>query len=253
MLVKAASSSSWSSPAMRPAAPARELQPTASHRELRSLTPVRELRPAAERELPSGIQECPLHVTTDEALVQAIQAGKGEAAEQLYDYLRPSIEATLYRVLRDRPAEFEDLMQITYERVIRTIADGNFEGRSQLKTWASAIAANIAVDYLRRRSVEQRLFETMAASRVAPHGESGASERQLEARSEVRRVQSVLKRMKPRRAKILILHDMLGHSVPQVAQLMGITGGAARSTLRRARQEFVRRCTATASPRAEEL
>lgn len=212
--------------------------------------------PAPTREFQSGVHVRPhlsYPVTTDEALVRSIQTGKAEAALQLYDHLRAGIEATLYRVLRDRPSEFEDLMQITYERVIRTIADGNFQGRSQLKTWASAIAANIAVDYLRRRGVEQRLFENMAITQAVPHAESTVGERQLEARSEVRRVQGVLKRMKPRRANILVLHDILGHSVPQVAELMGINTGAARSTLRRARQEFLRRFAATAGPRDQTL
>ncbi|HEU5074908.1 MAG TPA: sigma factor, partial [Polyangiaceae bacterium] len=85
----------------------------------------------------------------DQRLVQAIRRGDPVAAAPLYAFLRPDIERTLYRVLRHRPAEFEDLRQVTYERVIRTIAAGNFEGRSQLKTWASAIAANVATDYLR--------------------------------------------------------------------------------------------------------
>jgi DNA-directed RNA polymerase specialized sigma24 family protein len=39
-----------------------------------------------------------------------------------------------------------------------------------------------------------------------------------------------------------VLHDVLGHSVPQVAELLGIKQSAAQSRLRRARQEFIRRC-----------
>src|SRR5690606_34601836 len=143
-------------------------------------------------------------------------------------------------VLRGRPPDFEDLMQVTYERVIRTIADGHFEGRSQLKTWASAIAAHVAVDWLRRQSQERRLFETMDSTLVEPHVSNMLPERQLEARSEVRKIHGILARMKPRRATILVLHDVLGHSVPQVAQLLGIKLSAAQSRLRRARQEFVR-------------
>src|SRR5688572_5444014 len=100
----------------------------------------------------------------DMRLVQAIRRGDAAAAAPLYAFLRPDIERTLYRVLRHRPAEFEDLRQVTYERVIRTIAAGNFEGRSQLKTWASAIAANVATDYLRRRNYELKLFEGLATT-----------------------------------------------------------------------------------------
>ena len=187
---------------------------------------------------------------TDRGLVEAIQAGNSHAAAPLYNSLRPSIEQALHRVLRDRPPEFEDLMQITYERVIRTIAEGNFEGRSQLKTWASAIAAHVAVDWLRRRTQEQRLFEAIDLAAVDPQACNILPERQLEARSEVRKIHGILGRMKPRRATILVLHDVLGYSVPQVSQLLGINISAAQSRLRRARQEFVRRCTTGVSRRS---
>jgi RNA polymerase sigma-70 factor (ECF subfamily) len=184
----------------------------------------------------------------DRGLVEAIRTGDPVAAAPLYRHLRPSIEQALHRVLRDRPPEFDDLMQITFERVIRTIAGGSFEGRSQLKTWASAIAAHVAVDWLRRRTQEQKLFEAMDSASVDPHAYNTLPERQLEARSEVRKVHGILRRMKPRRATILVLHDVLGHSVPQVAELLGIKVSAAQSRLRRARQEFVRRRTSTARP-----
>jgi len=170
----------------------------------------------------------------------------------MYAFLRPGIERSLYRVLRHRPPEFEDLLQVTYERVIRTVAAGNFEGKSQLKTWASAIAANVATDYLRRRHYENLLFEGLGAASADPPPAATSTERklerQLEARSEVRMVQGILRRMKPRYAALLVLHDLLGHSVPHVAELLGMNPAAARSTLRRARQEFVRRHTPTSRP-----
>jgi RNA polymerase sigma-70 factor, ECF subfamily len=192
---------------------------------------------------------CPLGAT-DRGLVEAIQAGNSHAAAPLYDSLRPSIDQALHRVLRGRPPEFEDLMQVTFERVIRTIAEGNFEGRSQLKTWASAIAAHVAVDWLRRRTQEQRLFEAIDLDAVEPQAFNVLLERQLEARSEVRRIHGILGRMKPRRATILVLHDVLGYSAPQVAQFLGINVSTAQSRLRRARQEFLRRWTTSLSRRS---
>jgi RNA polymerase sigma-70 factor (ECF subfamily) len=166
----------------------------------------------------------------------------------VYALLRPGIESTLLRVLRGRPQEFEDLLQTTYERVIRTVAAGAFEERSQLKTWAGAIAAHVATDYLRRKSYETRLFEGLGASSIDPPLATGTPERQLEARSEVRKALGVLSRMKPRYADVLVLHDLLGHSVPQVAERLSMNTSAVRSTLRRARQEFVRRCSYTLRP-----
>ena len=73
-------------------------------------------------------------------------------------------------------------------------------------------------------------------------------ERQMEARSEVGRLHAVLANMDGRQAETVVLHDLFGHSVPQVAERLGINTCAARSTLRRARQEFVKRCSYTLRP-----
>ena len=179
---------------------------------------------------------------SDQRLIDAIQAGDSAAAAPLYSALRASIEGALYRVLRDRPPEFEDLMQVTFERVIKTILTGRFKGRSQLVTWASAIAVHVAIDHMRRRSAEQKLFHTMDSADIDLLVEDPRPERQLEARSEARWIQATLKRMKAHRATTLLLHDGLGYTVPEVAKLLGVGFSAAQSTLGRARHEFFRRC-----------
>jgi len=177
----------------------------------------------------------------DRELVTAIQGGDSSAAAPLYDALRSSIEQALVRVLQDKPAEFEDLMQITYERVIRGIADGKFKGLSQLRTWAYSIAIHVAMDWLRSMAQEKKLLDAVDSLDIPTC--DMVPERQLEARSEVRRIRGVLCRMKRLNAEILVLHDVYDHSVPEVADLLGLNVSAAQSRLRRARQELVRRRT----------
>lgn len=208
----------------------------------------------SEQSSPARVSRDHETITTpaDLRLVEAVRTGDTRAAAPLYAALRPSIERALYRVLRGRPPEFDDLMQTTYERVLSTTAQGQFEGRSQLKTWASSIAAHTAVDHIRRRSHEQKLHSALEWTQVDPLSSSRAPERQLEARSEMLKVQGVLRRMKRRQATMLVMHDALGHSVPEVANLLGMNLSAARSTLRRARLEFARRYTLTSPPAAGE-
>ena len=189
-------------------------------------------------ERPSGLTR------EDSALVDAIRRGDAAAATPLYHRLNRGIEQTISRVLRERPAEFEDLVQVTYERVIRMLAAGKFEGRSQLTTWASAIAAHVAVDWLRRRRYEQNLFQSSDTLAAELQVMTALPERQLEARSEVRMIHGILARMNQRGAAMLLMHDVLGYSVPEVADMLGIQLSAAQSRLRRAREEFVRRYAA---------
>lgn len=180
----------------------------------------------------------------DSSSVESVETWLLAASTRTED-LQRTIEQTLYRVLRRRPSEFEDLAQITYERVIRTVGEGRFEGRAQLATWAGAIAARVAVEWLRRRTREQRLLNALGTTSVAT--QLHFPQHQLEARSEIRRVQAILGRMSSKVATVLVLHDMAGYSVPELAQRLGISPSAAQTRLRRARAEFVKRCTATAS------
>ncbi len=184
----------------------------------------------------------------DQRLVLAIQTGDSAAASPLYDELRPKIEKALRRVLRESPQEMDDLTQITFERVVRGISNGTFEGRSQLGAWASSIAAHVAIDWLRKHTHERRMFSALDYASTDRAGPQGPPDRLLEARVELRRIQEILDGMKPRRANVLFLHDVLGHSVPQIANLLRMNVSGTQSLLRRARREFRRRYLARAQP-----
>lgn len=163
-------------------------------------------------------------------------------ARYLYQRLRPSIEYALLRILRRRHSDIEDLVQVTFERVVRSLTANRFSGQSALSTWAAAIAGYVAIDYLRRSQVESRLFSDapavdtdMATSAV------DFAERRIEARSEMQHLHTVLIKMKPKLAETLVLHDVFGHSAEEVAALCGVSVVAIRSRLFRARRDFVRR------------
>ena len=180
---------------------------------------------------------------TDAELVKAVRNGEASAAGALYDRLRPVIDFALRRVLRGRTEVFEDLVQDTFEQVLRALAADRFEGRSSLTTWAAAIAGHVALDRLRRGFREERVLVPAQGDTVGAVLGPGA-ERRLEARSEVRRLQGVLARMKPELAETLLLHEVLGHELAEVAEIMGVTQSACQSRLFRGRKELLRRVAA---------
>ena len=186
----------------------------------------------------------------DLVLVEAVRAGDPNDAALLYDMLRPTIERALRRVVQGH-SDFEDLVQSSFERVIRSITRGNFEGRSRLATWAYSVAEHVAMDWRRTRNAQQRLAEAIDSRVFPPEPYNALTQRQLEARSELMRVQRVLDGMKRLSALALILHDVHDLPVPEVARLLGLTTSAAESRVRRARRELVRRRTkAVSSPPA---
>src|SRR3954453_11094841 len=82
---------------------------------------------------------------SDEQIVAGLIAGEEWSAEALYDRLQPVVDRALRRVLQSS-ADHDDLVQVVFERVIRTLVERKFAGACSLSTWASAIASNVAVD-----------------------------------------------------------------------------------------------------------
>jgi RNA polymerase sigma factor (sigma-70 family) len=212
---------------------------------LMAVAPLRKPAPIAE---PADVASPP----SDQLLIAAILDGDERAAEVLYDRLRPVIDHALRRVLHGRPTDFEDLVQVTFERIITGLAESRFDGRSRLTTWAAAIAGHVAMDALRRRFREERVFTRVMPTAVTSSASAPqAAERRLEARSEIRRLHGILARMKPHLADTLVLHDVLGHELAEVAEIVGAGLSATQSRLQRARAELLRRAATSVSKRGE--
>lgn len=175
----------------------------------------------------------------DQILLRAILNGDRAAAGALYDLLRAPIDSALRRILHQRGPDFEDHVQVTFERILRSIAEGRFEGRSSLKTWACAIASHVALDALRRKKRDAQRFYELPDQDVLPSG--GHTDRRLESLGEIRRIQGILADMKPQLSETLILHDVLGYKLSEIGALKNSTDSATQSRLQRARKEFRRR------------
>jgi RNA polymerase sigma-70 factor (ECF subfamily) len=183
---------------------------------------------------------------SDEEIVDGIAAGNEWAADALYDRLHPIVDRALRRVLHERTADYDDLVQTTFERIVRTLAERRFVGACSLSTWASAIAGHVGIDALRAAMRDRRLFHRPDSSTadIIELPEPERFERRIEARSEVERIQRILARMKPEHARTLVLHDVLGHELSEIAVLMGVSVAAAQSRLVRGRKELLRRTRA---------
>ncbi len=175
--------------------------------------------------------------------MEGIVRGEEWAADALYDRVHTVVERTLRRLLREQSPDLEDLMQTSFERIILTLAGRRFAGACSLPTWASSIASHVAIDALRARVRDRKLFrrESPSSPELAELAPSTPPERHLEARSEVERLHGILVRMKPDQARALVLHDVLGHDLSEIAVLTGVTVAAAQSRLVRGRKELLRR------------
>jgi RNA polymerase sigma factor (sigma-70 family) len=183
---------------------------------------------------------------SDRAVVAGLLEGEAWAAEELYLRTHLVVERSVRRVLQSVDSDVEDLVQLAFEKIVRSLVEGTFSGDCRLSTWASAIASNIAVDHIRARIRERDLFPTGAVDAPQLAGARSSNiERQLEARAELARLHAVLQRMNEQQAKVIVLHDVLGHELKEIAAIQGVSVAAAQSALVRGRRELVRRAAVT--------
>lgn len=193
---------------------------------------------------------------SDEELIAAILAGNNRVAAALYDRLSGVIDRSLYRVFGRRETDHDDLVQSVFEQVVLTLARGSYAGNCSLKTWAARISSNVGLNALRARRRERKVVDhsadlpgepTLSPQSSTYSSQSVASvdlERQSSARATLQLVMGELSEMNPRRAEALILHDIEGYDLEEIAAMTKISVAAAQSRLVRGRKELLKRLDA---------
>jgi len=181
--------------------------------------------------------------STETELFEGIVRGDERIAVELYHRLLPAIEASVLRVLGRRESDHEDLVQIAFEQLILTLSRQSYAQVCSLKTWASSIAAHVALKALRSRCRQRRVFHpTVVAHEVSERLSSGEDlERRLSSRQHLERVREQLAQLSPSKAEAVLLHDVLGHGLTEVAALMGSSVAAAQTRVSRGRRELAER------------
>jgi RNA polymerase sigma factor (sigma-70 family) len=147
--------------------------------------------------------------------------GRDDSIESFYREHAAAVYGFLVSLCHDRTWA-EDLMQDTFTKA--TLAMGGYRGGSP-RAWLFAIARNVFLDDVRRRRpipVEQIAGEVTEGSDVA----------------EVDAVHRVLAVLPERQRTALVLSDYAGFTAAEVASILGVTPGAARVLIHRARYAF---------------
>jgi RNA polymerase sigma-70 factor (ECF subfamily) len=179
---------------------------------------------------------------SDEKLIAAFENGDRDVAARLYDQLIGVVDATLYRILGARGYDHDDLVQSAFEQIMLTLARRRFARACSLTSWAGTVTTHLALNALRSRTRERKVIDRHQDTSTEPrscHPEADV-ERVAGAREELGRLREHLARLKPEKAETLILHDVLGHELAEVAVLTGVSIPGAQSRLLRARRELQR-------------
>jgi RNA polymerase sigma-70 factor, ECF subfamily len=183
----------------------------------------------------------PAEATDDRELVRRAQAEDKEAFEELIRRHQNRVFAVASRILRKRE-DVEDIAQQAFVKAYFSLK--RFDQRAAFSTWLYKITVNECWDMLRKRKVRPLVYESdlseeqarqVIASEEKLNPVPDISER-LEARQ---RVERLLEGLDDRDRLMLILKEVEGFSIEEVAEVLKLNANTVKVRLFRARRRVV--------------
>jgi RNA polymerase sigma-70 factor (ECF subfamily) len=167
---------------------------------------------------------------TDRFVIERAVRGDERALRQLWTEHSPRVDAVVRRLAGD-PDLAADIAQDVWMQIFRALP--SFRGDAQFATWAHRIAVNRTLNALRRIRRVEKVETLMEDDTVSVEMDS---DRAVLAES----IDQAMQRL-PRGARmIFVLHDVDGYTHEAIAEELGITSGASKSQLFKARAKLRR-------------
>jgi len=147
--------------------------------------------------------------------------------------------ALLYRQMRSLAGprqDLDDLVQAAAERAVKALE--RFEGRSSLSTFTYGIVYRTLIDHQRWYRRFQRRFSLEAPDEADQPSFPRTSETDLRELTRARRLYAALDRLPSEKRAALILHDLEGLDVAEVAAICAANELTVRSRLRDAHKKL---------------
>ena len=174
-----------------------------------------------------------LRTQSDERLVDLVRAGSEPAFEAIVARYRRPLLRYCTRILPEERAE--DVVQQAFVRAYDSMRSR--EAELALRPWLYRIAHNTALNALRDRGLRHEALDESIDGVEQP-------DQALERAQGVRAVLGAVRELPARQRDAIVLREIEGKSYDEIAVELGVTGGAVRQLLNRARHSV--RAAATA-------
>ena len=173
----------------------------------------------------------------DRELVRLSQDGTESAFEELVRRHQQRVFAVVSSILH-RPEDVEDVAQQVFLKAYLGIK--RFDQRAAFSTWLYKIAVNECWDYLRKKKVRPLVYESdLSEEQVSRLDGIASSDRPPEgpnARAEAREVlDRMLAALPEQDRQLLVLKEMEGFSVQELAEILDLNVNTVKVRLFRAR------------------
>jgi len=176
------------------------------------------------------------------ALVRRAQAGDEAAFRDIVERYQSKVFSIIHGIIRQRN-DIEDIAQQVFSKVYFSIR--NFDFRSSLITWIYKITVNECFDYLRKKKVRKLVYESDLSEDEVRRVENTdpAVDRQVPVDQNLARrdyVVKLLTRVSEEERTLLLLKEVEGRSVEELATMTGMNENTIKVKLFRARQKLVK-------------
>jgi RNA polymerase sigma-70 factor, ECF subfamily len=178
----------------------------------------------------------------EQDLIRQLQAGNEAAFQRFVEQYRSKVCAVAYRILGNRD-DADDITQQVFVKVHSSIK--SFEGRSSLYTWVRRITVNECFGFLRKKrlsaSIEDGKVDGSLPTRVqmtpdpSPTSETLAVQRDFLSR--------LLARVPEQDRQLLLLRELEGYSVAQLAEAAGTSENTIKTRLFRTKRRLLATAT----------
>src|SRR5690349_11141404 len=175
-------------------------------------------------------------------LVRRAQSGDEAALREIVERYQSKVFSIIHGIVRQRN-DVEDIAQQVFTKVFFSIR--NFDFRSSLITWIYKITVNECFDYLRKKKVRKLVYESDLSEDEVRRVENTepSVDRQPAADVTLARrdyVVKLLARVSEEERNLLMLKEVEGRSVEELAEITGMNENTIKVKLFRARQKLVK-------------
>lgn len=176
------------------------------------------------------------------ALVRRAQMGDESAFREIVERYQSKVFSIIHGIIRQRN-DIEDIAQQVFAKVYFSLR--NFDFRSSLITWIYKITVNECFDYLRKKKVRKLVYESDLSEDEVRRVENTepAVDRQVPVDQNLARRDYVIKlltRVSEEERTLLMLKEVEGRSVEELAEMTGMNENTIKVKLFRARQKLVK-------------
>ena len=180
--------------------------------------------------------------TPEGALVRRAQSGDETAYREIVERYQAKVFSIIHGIVRQRN-DVEDIAQQVFAKVYLSLK--SFDFRSSLITWIYKITVNECFDYLRKRKVRKLVYESDLSEDEVRRVENTEPiiDRSTPMDTNLARRDywlKLLERVSDEERMLLMMKEVEGYSVEELAERTGMNENTIKVKLFRARQKLVK-------------